>query len=133
MDLIGERYGTFDPFKIAEKINVGVDWCDLAARPYAETIYYGQEPIIMMSNVVKESPEKYFVLSHELGHVLEHKGLSAYYIANDHFHSKSENEADKFAISMITRLYIEENGKVPYSYQDLRYQYGAPVIGTENI
>lgn len=129
MDLIGDRYGTYNPFMIAEKLNIAVYWKNMYPRPYAETLYYNDEPTIMLSNTIKDSPERYYVLSHELGHVIEHDGLSAYYIANSKFHNKTENEANKFALGLVTRLYKEEHDHVPYSYSDLRHEYGAPDIG----
>lgn len=131
IDYIGERYGTYNPFSIADKLNVDIFWKDIYPRPYAETIYYGDEPTIMMSNIIKDSPERYYVLAHELGHVIEHEGLAAYYVANSKFRNRSESEADKFAISLITHLYVEENGKLPDSYTELEYMYGFPNIYNE--
>lgn len=128
IDLIGKRYGTYNPFTIAEKLNVELYWKDIYPRPYAETIYYGDEPTVMMSNVLKDSPERYYVLAHELGHVIEHEGLSAYYVANKRFRNQSEREADKFAISLVTHLYVEENGKLPDSYAELQHHFGFPNI-----
>lgn len=126
MKIIGNRYGTYDPFSIAEKLNIDVYWKDIYPRPYAENLYYGNEPTIMLSNTIKETPEKYYALSHELGHAIKQEGLSAYYIANNRFRSKSENEADKFALGLVTNLFTEEQGCLPYSYNELRSMYGTP-------
>ncbi|KRK80275.1 hypothetical protein FD03_GL002601 [Companilactobacillus nodensis DSM 19682 = JCM 14932 = NBRC 107160] len=86
-------------------------------------------PFIVMANSVKYSNQKYFVLAHEIGHVLEHKGLAAYYVSNNVHRRKTEREADAFAMAVITNLYVEENGKLPDTYADLRYNYGLPYLG----
>ncbi|WP_137597406.1 ImmA/IrrE family metallo-endopeptidase [Paucilactobacillus kaifaensis] len=134
VDEIGERYGTYDPFIIADKLNIDVRWADIYPRPYGDTMYYGDEPVVMLSNAIRDSPERYYVLGHELGHVIIHKGLTAYYIAKAKWRSRSENEANKFAISLIAHLYVEENGKLPDSYKELEYMYGFPdIYGYEEI
>lgn len=123
---IGKRYGTFDPFNWADKLNVQIYWKEVADKPLAETLYYGDTPIIMMSNVIRFSNQKYFVLAHELCHVIEQDGLTAYYSSNVRFKNKSENSADEFAMSVVTNLYIEEHGHLPDTYSDLRWNYGLP-------
>lgn len=133
MNIIGDRYGTYNPFTIADKLNIDVYWKDFFPRPYAETLYYGDEPVVMLSNAIRESPERYYVLGHELGHVIIHDGLTAYYIANNKFRSKSESEADKFALGLMTNLFNEENGRVPYSYNELRSMYGTPSLDVNSI
>ena len=68
-------------------------------------------------------------MAHEIGHALEHKGLAAYYISSNVHQRKTEREADNFAMAVVTNLYIEENGHLPDTYKDLRYDYGAPYLG----
>ncbi|MFZ2588127.1 ImmA/IrrE family metallo-endopeptidase [Paucilactobacillus nenjiangensis] len=126
---IGKRYGTFDPFVLADMLNIEVHWADIYPRPYGDTSYIDGQPIVLLANHIKDSNQKYFVLAHELGHVIRHEGLAAYYIANDYNRLKAENEADKFALSLITHLYVEEVGASPHSYRELRNMYGAPDIG----
>ncbi|WP_125711742.1 ImmA/IrrE family metallo-endopeptidase [Companilactobacillus kedongensis] len=123
---IGKRYNTFDPFTWADELNVQIYWKEVADKPLAETLYYGDTPIIMMSNTIRYSTQKYFVLAHELCHVIEQDGLSAYYSSNVRFKNKSENSADEFAMSVVTNLYIEEHGRLPDTYSDLRWNYGLP-------
>lgn len=126
---IGKRYSTFDPFVWAEKLNVQIYWKEIAEKPLAETVYYGDTPIILMSNVIRYSNQRFFVLAHELGHVIEQDGLTAYYSSNIRFKSKSENSADEFAIAVVTNLYVEEHGNLPDTYSDLRWNYGLPNLG----
>ncbi|GEO63972.1 ImmA/IrrE family metallo-endopeptidase [Companilactobacillus nantensis] len=126
---IGKRYSTFDPFVWADKLNLEIFWKELGKKPLAKTNYFFDEPLIMMSNNIRYSNQRYFALAHEIGHVLEHKGLAAYYVANKVNKHKTEFEADKFAMAVVTNLYIEESGHLPNTYQDLRYKYGSPNIG----
>lgn len=126
---IGKRYGTFDPFVWADKLNLDIQWKELLPKPLAKTVYFFDEPVIMMSNNIKYSNQRYFVLAHEIGHVLEHKGLAAYYISNKVHERRTEREADEFAVAVVTNLYIEENGHLPDTYKDLRYNYGLPFLG----
>ncbi|WP_025025264.1 ImmA/IrrE family metallo-endopeptidase [Companilactobacillus nodensis] len=126
---IGDRYNTFDPFIWAEKLNLDIYWENIGPKPLAKTNYMFNNPFIVMANSVKYSNQKYFVLAHEIGHVLEHKGLAAYYVSNNVHRRKTEREADAFAMAVITNLYVEENGKLPDTYADLRYNYGLPYLG----
>lgn len=126
---IGKRYGTFDPFVIADKLNIEIQWKDIFPRPLGDTIYYGEQPIVVMANIIKYSNRRFFVMSHELGHVIEHEGLSAYYNDKSKYKHILENQADKFAITLITNLYIEEHGCLPTTYADLTHSYGLPDIG----
>jgi len=126
---IGKRYGTFNPFIWAENLNLEVYWKELYPRPLAKTLYYGTQPIIFMANQIRDSNQRYFVLAHEIGHILEHKGLAAYYVSNNVHRRKTEREADAFAMALITNLYIEEHGHLPNTKADLRYNYGLPNLG----
>lgn len=123
---VGKRYSTFDPFIWADKLNVQIYWKKVADKPLAETLYYGDTPIVMMSNAIRYSNQKYFVLAHEMCHVIEQDGLTAYYSSNIRFKNKSENSADEFAMAVVTNLYIEEHGCLPNTSQDLRSNYGLP-------
>ncbi|AYE38436.1 ImmA/IrrE family metallo-endopeptidase [Companilactobacillus zhachilii] len=126
---IGKRYNTFDPFIWAEKLNLDIYWKNIGPKPLAKTNYMFRAPFLVLAKSIKYSNQRYFVLAHEIGHVLEHEGLSAYYVSNDVHKRKTEREADAFAMSVVTNLYIEENGHLPETYQDLRYKYGSPDIG----
>lgn len=126
---VGIRYSTFDPFIWADKLNVQIYWKEVADKPLAETLYYGDTPIVMMSNAIRYSNQRYFVLAHELCHVIEQDGLTAYYSSNVRLKDKSENGADEFAMAVVTNLFIEEHDHLPSTYQDLRYNYGLPFLG----
>ncbi|WP_119327528.1 ImmA/IrrE family metallo-endopeptidase [Companilactobacillus musae] len=124
---IGKRYSTFAPFTWADKLNIQIYWKEVADKPLAETLYYNDKPIIMMSNIIRYNNQNYFVLAHELCHVIE--GLTAYYSSNMRFKDRSENSADEFAMAVVTKLYVEEHDHLPDTYSDLRWNYGLPNIG----
>lgn len=119
-----DRYGTADPFKIAEYLNIDVRWSPLGARPLGKTNYDDLGPIVMLNNCIRDSQERYFVLAHELGHVILQEGLSGYYTGAYFGHDKLENQANEFAIGLIGMLYVEDNDRVPDTIYELEKTYG---------
>lgn len=133
IEYMGHRYKTFDPFIIAEKLNVQVEWRNFGNRPIGETIYYttrndDRAPIILLNERVRDKPERYFAMAHELGHVIEHEGLESYYEFNRRNRSRVEVEADSFAAHLLTNLFIEENDRAADNYQELVWTYGFPKL-----
>lgn len=124
--LVTARYGTADPFLIAEKLNVEVDWSSLGTSPLGKTIYDNGAPIIMLNSRIKNSPLRYFTMAHELGHVILQEGLVGYYILVRNGHSSLETQANEFAVSLMAQLYMEENGRMPSDYFELSRTYGLP-------
>jgi len=122
---------TADPFAIADKLNIQVEWCNLGTFPYGKIIYDQHCPIIMLNNSIKHTSLQYFTIGHELGHVVLHEDLTGYYTSAHHGHSKLETEADEFSVGLMGMLFIEENDRVPFSYQELAYQYGVPSVTEE--
>lgn len=124
--LIEQRYGTADPFSLAEKLNIQVEWVYFGQQPLGKIAYDRQQPIVMLNNRIKHLPLRYFTMAHELGHVILQEGLTGYYTGNLYGHSKLETQADKFASALLGLLYVEENGDLPTSYDDLVWRYGLP-------
>lgn len=125
---IKHRYGSYDPFVLADKLNVELYWSDIGPDPLGETIYDKHQPIVLLSDMIKERPQRYYVMGHELGHVIEHEDLAAYYISNEVNKGKLEVQANKFATTLLTNLYVDEIGELPENYSDLVYTYGFPNI-----
>ena len=46
INAIVKRYGTADPFEIADRLNVQVEWCKLGPFPLGKTVYDKKEPIM---------------------------------------------------------------------------------------
>ncbi|RRG07794.1 MAG: ImmA/IrrE family metallo-endopeptidase [Lactobacillus sp.] len=124
--LIVDRYQTANPFLLAEKLNVEVDWMPLGNFPLGKTIYDNSAPLIVLNERIKNKPIQYFTLSHELGHVILQEGLVGYYVGVRFGHAKLENEANEFAVSLLGQLYIEENYRIPNNYFELVGSYGLP-------
>lgn len=118
------RYNTADPFRIAEKLNIEVHWVPLGRMPLGKTIYDGDAPIVMLNYSIRDTPQRYFVMAHEVGHVILHEGLSGYYTGFYHGYDRLEREANQFAIGLMGMLYIEDNGRQPETMGELSREYG---------
>lgn len=126
MRIVTDRYKTANPFAIAEKLNIQVEWCYFDKLPRGKTIYFGKCPIIMLNEGIKHKPYQYFVMGHELGHVILREGLVRYYTSSTRAHVQLETEADEFSVALMGLLFIEDNDCLPNSYEDLARQYGLP-------
>lgn len=120
------RYKTANPFMIADKLNIEVDWCRFGKMPLGKTVYDGHEPVIMLNQLIKHTPAQYFVLGHELGHAILQEGLVGYYTSSVRNHSQLETEADQFSVALMALLFVEDNDYMPGSYDELATQYGLP-------
>ncbi|WP_054645417.1 XRE family transcriptional regulator [Secundilactobacillus oryzae] len=129
INTIINRYHTADPFAIADKLNIDVVYAPFKQEPKGMTFNYGDQPVIALSNEIKESNQRYFVVAHELGHAVEQADLSAYYTARDHWKRELEVEADKFAVALLSELYVEQHDEMPRNWFDLVHEYGFPIIG----
>lgn len=129
--IVTHRYHTADPFTIAEKLNIEVDWKFLGESPLGKTVYDKEDPIVILNSSLRDSPMRYFTMAHELGHIILQEGLVGYYCLNTWTHSEMENEANEFAVSLLAQLYIEENDRLPSNYLELTRTYGMP--GNENL
>lgn len=119
-----ERYKTLDPFTLANKLNIEVKYVPFKNNPKGMYTKIKGDPIILLSEEIEELPERKFVLAHELFHYLAHEENSGYYIQNDKARSKLETEANKFAIALLTNLYIEENKEYPETVEEVSLKYG---------
>lgn len=120
------RYGTADPFTIAEKLNIEVEWCELGDHPLGDTVYEGKDPIILLNNKIKYSPQRYFTIAHEVGHVVMHADLNGYYTGRLSY-GPLEMQASKFASSLMGLLFMEEHDRFPETMQELKRTYGLPM------
>lgn len=121
---IAKRYGTANPFTLADKMNIDVKWCDLGSRLLGKTQYYFGQPTVLLNRIVQDSPKRYDVLAHEIGHVVLHEGVAAYYHLNKRTNSKSEYEAAVFSTALLTVYYEEDQERLPQTLEDLHTAYG---------
>lgn len=126
-----EKYGTIEPFKLANKLNVEIKYVEFGNNPKGMYTKIKGDPIILLNESIEYQPERKFVLAHELYHYLAHEENAGYYIQNDKTRNKLENEANKFAIALLANLYVEENKELPNTVEDVSYKYG--VSFKENV
>ncbi|MFD1431184.1 ImmA/IrrE family metallo-endopeptidase [Lacticaseibacillus yichunensis] len=122
------RYGTADPFALADILDVTVKWSDLGDELLGKTQYILSRPFVLLNNCLRDSEQKYFIMAHELGHVVLHADVAEYYKIARNGDNKAEYEADRFAIHLLTLLYVEENHDLPDTVYELAHSYGVPVL-----
>lgn len=120
------RYGTADPFTIADKLNVEYFYMPLGRHPLGDTSYDHHDPIVILNESIRESPQRYYTLAHELGHVIMHADLTGYH-SGIWTYGKYEQQANQFATGLMGLLFVEENGYEPDNYYNLVNCYGSPV------
>ena len=118
-----QRYGTSDPFRIADYLNIEVRWSALGNHPLGKTIYDHDDPIVMLNDNISDTPKRYYVMAHELGHVILHEGLSSYYTGAYLGHNRLENEANEFAIGLMGIMYNDDNDRPPETIYELQIAY----------
>lgn len=122
------RYGTADPWKLVEMLDIDVTWTDGLGKDTLGRTWFDpcdeDKAHILMSNEIRESPLRIRVLAHELGHAVMHVGDSVYYRLADRGWDKSEQEAESFCLTLLTELYDEETGHLPETADDIKIMYG---------
>jgi Zn-dependent peptidase ImmA (M78 family) len=101
VDRIVNFYHTRDPFEIIRGLNVILVYYPLnGVRGFYQ--YFQRNNIIYIDERLPEH-EKKFVLAHELGHMILHKGTNAIFMdTRTHFNSsRYETEADLFAMHLL--------------------------------
>lgn len=126
-----EEFKTYDPFVIADHLNIDVRYAPFIEEPKGMYVELNNKPYILINEELKFDPNRYYIMAHELFHCLDHSKNPAYYVVNNKNKSKLENEANKFAIILLTKLYIEENNELPSTVNDVAFKYGQSY--SENI
>lgn len=126
-----DRHGTLRPFELANHLDIEVRYVPFKNNPKGMYTKIKGDPVILLGEKIKHQPDRNFVLAHELYHFLEHEENAGYYILNDNARSKLENEANKFAITLLTELYIDEYNELPNTVKDVSNKYG--VSFKENV
>ncbi|MCC5894873.1 MAG: ImmA/IrrE family metallo-endopeptidase [Alkalibacterium sp.] len=121
-----DQYGTLDPFALIEHNGIDLHYVPFMNNPMGQYIKLTDTPTILLSDRLENSPERYFVLTHELHHALEHEELSGYYVFNYRSRSKLETEANAFATTLLFHYYLEEHQLAPDTSQILEFTYGVP-------
>lgn len=117
---------TFDPIDIAAWHNIEIKYVPFLDNPAGQSVSVLGSPLILISDKIEESNQRYFVIAHEIYHSLQHTDLSGYYVRDSISRGKLENEANKFAIQLLIKKYKEDFGMLPNSYKELIELYGVP-------
>lgn len=128
VNFIGKRYGTFNPFIVAKRLNIPVIWCDLGDNLMGKVSYLKGRPIILLNESFEFNNSRYFYCAHELSHAIWQEGLTGAYNLNTRFRSKFEQEATKYAIYILINLYNEDNDEFPDTYHVIEVEYGVPKL-----
>lgn len=118
-----DKYDSINPFHICREKGIPIEYQNML-KPKGDTTYLFGKPIILLSDSIIDSPERYFVCTHELSHILLHNGLQSYYTQNHTTCAKTEHEANLLAFQMCKELYKEKYGYYPNCFEDLRREFG---------
>lgn len=97
----------YDPFSIAEKEGIDVRYKNFEGMPLGLSTFVNGRSFILLDSSLKEDNLRYFICAHELYHATEHKELTNYYISHKKAMYKLEGEANRFALDLIIKLYID--------------------------
>lgn len=126
-----DQFGTLDPFTLIEHTGIELHYVAFGDNPMGQYVKVLNTPTILLNDRLENSPKKYFVLSHELHHALEHEELSGYYVFNHKSRAKLETEANSFATTLLFHFFLEEYQATPETSQLLEFTYGVPLEYSE--
>lgn len=126
-----DKFGTLDPFTLVEHTGIELHYVPFGDNPMGQYVKLLNTPTILLNERLENSPRKYFVLTHELHHALEHEDLSGYYVFNHKSRAKLETEANGFATKLLFHFFFEEHQLVPETSQLLELAYGVPTDYSE--
>lgn len=97
---IRDKYGTTDPFKLAEELNIIIVYHHLGR---CHGYYMAESGVkIICLNEADEEPVKRYTLAHELGHYFLHGDANYFALKDTLFQSGwQERQADKFAVNLL--------------------------------
>lgn len=95
------RYGTNDPFSLADSLNIIVRYADLG-NTWGYFITYRRCKIININQNLDDWLQRY-TCAHELGHAMLHKGVSTPFLKRHTLFSidKIERQANNFAVELL--------------------------------
>ena len=105
VDKLVKKYGTRDPFRLADELGVIVQFSDLKSLSGLYTPMKKQRVILLNSGLRNDENNKYLnaVMAHELGHAILHRESQCYFFSDSTFFlkSKPEIEANFFAAELL--------------------------------
>lgn len=121
-----KKFGTLDPFKLAEYLDIEIKYVDFNRQPLGHFSTILGDKVILLDQSLQDSNHRYLVASHELSHGLSHSDLSSYYSTGDRQRGKIEHEANLFSAELLYYFYIELFERPPGCFNDLINAFEMP-------
>lgn len=114
---IRASWNTNDPYKIADRLGIVVLHRDNCIKGFtAQTVKFTGYPTIISINNAYTDFSKKVLCAHELGHALLHEDLINHFsITNKNITTNAEQEANLFAIALLSDNNIDETLNIPLS------------------
>ncbi|QJS97870.1 ImmA/IrrE family metallo-endopeptidase [Dolosigranulum pigrum] len=117
---------TYNPFELVEYFNIRLKYVPFLDSPKGQYVKLLDTPYILLSEELKHSSGRYFILSHELFHALEHSDLTGYYTLNERATNELEYEANKFGVLLCMYLYKEMHDYDLVTVEHIQQRYQIP-------
>jgi len=115
--------GSFNPFSIAERLNIDFEYRDFSPDIEGVSFPVLGKPLIALNSALVNIPKRYVVMSHELYHAIAHPDLINYYTIGENQRSSLEYEANKFTAMLLLNFYPEFTGHTPLCFGDIQQQF----------
>lgn len=119
LQFINDFSESFDPFKIAESLNIDIRFVEMDETPLGHCSTILSDTVILFDTSLHESNLKFLICAHELFHAMNLQDIASYYSLNKFTKSKLEHEANEFAIELIKELFKQNNGFEASHYKQL--------------
>lgn len=105
-----KRYGTADPFSLADKLNIVVFNVPLGELQ-GFYMYLKKHRTVFLNSEIEDIHLRRVVLAHEIGHAMMHTKINSYFMRKSTFFntSKYEIQANRFAAELLISDELIEN------------------------
>lgn len=113
------KYGTHDPYRLSKDLGYLLLYSNLGEDTYAERDTFKRITVITLNNQINACWQR-FVLSHEIGHAVLHKGFSTVFYRNSPSSGMinwAEVEANRFAMQLMEANFEKEDLDQMTDYQ----------------
>lgn len=121
---LGNEFGTFNPFVLAEWLDVEIRYVDFQRKPLGQTSYIFDKAIVFLDDSLRHEDVRFFIAAHELGHTLLHRGLGGYYTSHNVAKGKIERDADCFSVVLLSYYYEEVFSEKAGQVSDIGRAFG---------
>lgn len=124
IDNLTKRFKTNNPIEICELLDIDILYLNLGNIGGYKTTINRISTIYINTNLSPQ--EQLFILCHELGHILLHKGISTPFfkkINGNSYIPKIEAEANRFAVCLLLKSYEQEEYHL---IVNTMYNFGIP-------